>query len=59
MKNYKIVYTVRGAETIFPLIAYVPGDSEEDAKLRFMCSGKFYNTNDLSKVVIESIRRIA
>lgn len=58
MNNYKIVYMVKGTEQISPLIAYVPAESEEQARILFMCSGKFYNTTDLSKVVISSIRKV-
>lgn len=56
MKNYKITYMVLGTDSISPLTAYVPAETEEQARILFMCSGKFYNTTDLSKVVISSIR---
>lgn len=58
MNNYKIKYIVTDAQTAPPLSIIVPGKNEEDAKVRFFCSGLFYNTNDARKVIIESIRKL-
>jgi len=56
MNNYKITYVVMGSSAPTPLEIIVPGESEQDAKVNFWCSGKFYYTNDVRKVVIQSIR---
>ena len=57
-KNYKIVYVVMGSSSPMPLESVVPGESEQDAKERFLCSRNFYYTTDARKIVISSIRHI-
>lgn len=47
-----------GSSSPMPLTITVIGDSEEDAKERFLCTGNFYYTNDARKVVISSIRKL-
>jgi len=58
MNNYIITYVVMGSSSPMPLTITVIGDSEEDAKERFLCTGNFYYTNDARKVVISSIRKL-
>ena len=58
MNNYRITYIVMGSSSPLPLEKVVPGESEQDAIERFSCSGVFYYTNDVRKVVIQSVRKI-